>query len=546
MSLFNWIAVGMIGVGAFFMLLSIFRAVAMLPRLSAEYRRRWFLLTFFKAFFLLGYIAFIVITILDLHLPIELVTGAVFFGGALFVYIMVNLSKQTIFTLADQEEELAELNRNLEIKVHKRTQELQESMNELASEVEQRKKATRKIARMGKDLRHILDTISTGIRVIDMNHRVKQVNERFCQFTGLSRDELLGSHCYENFQGEDCRNNPNCRLRLSSKQLEIGSDTVTETNRDGQTFHFIVTYAPLHNSKGKMIGLLEDFQDITALLQAQKDKEQAQQQLMQAAKLESIGQLAAGIAHEINTPVQFIGTNIDFLGDSFNDIDHFIGQVKEEIALGKVDTKLADELEETDWDFLAEEIPQAIDQSRQGVERVRKLVQAMKEFSHPGTREMAPADINAIIENTLTISQNEWKEVAELKLELGDNLPLAPCHTDEMGQVLLNIIVNSAHAMAEKGQESGKKGELRIATRSKDNMLEIAIHDNGCGMSDEVRGKIFDPFFTTKEVGSGSGQGLAIAHDIVVNKHHGEIKVTSTPGQGTTFFIRLPLQQGQS
>lgn len=542
MTIINWAAVIMVGMGAIFMLLSIIRALAMLPRVNTAYQRRWKILTFFKGFFLLGYIAFIVITVKDLPIPVEIITGAVFFGGALFVFIIITLSKGTISTMADQEEALAELNLQLEKKVKQRTSALQESMVELAAEAKQRQKATIKMARMGKDLRHIMDTISTGIRVMDMSSRVKQVNRRFCDLTGLSREELIGSNCYENFQGEDCRSSQNCQLQLTKKNPGIHSGEVSKTNKNGQTFRFLVTSAPLVNSKGQMIGLLEDFQDITPLVQAQQEKDKVQSQLMQAAKLESVGQLAAGIAHEINTPVQFIGTNIDFLDESFEDVSGFIDQVKEAVDTGKANKKLSEDLQEADWDFLAKEIPQAINQSREGVNRVRKLVQAMKEFSHPGTREMAPADINAIIENTATISQSEWQQAADLRLELGGDIPLVPCLTDEMGQVILNILVNAGQAIADQVGDSGKKGEIRVTTQAKDNMMEIKISDTGSGMSEEVKKKIFDPFFTTREVGSGTGQGLAIVHDIITNKHHGHITVESSPGQGTTFLIKLPLQ----
>ena len=537
----DWISAGMIGVGAFFMFLSILLAVAMLPRLADYYRKRWTLLTFFTGFFLLGYIAFIVILVMDLRLPLEFVTGVVFLGGALFVFWVIRLTKYTIIDLVDKEDALNELNATLEQKVLQRTRALSESMADLSKEVVERKKANRKIARMGEELRVILDTISTGIRVIDLNHAIVQVNKKYCHFTGWSREELVGSFCYENFAGGDCRSSKDCRLESIITNQVISEGIKLKTNRDGNKFYFRITSAPLWDSDGKVIGMLEDLQDITALVTAQEEKEQAQNQLHQAAKLESVGQLAAGIAHEINTPVQFVTTNFDFLQESFDDVSTFMSQVEEAVNMEKTDASLKQALKELDWGFLSEEIPQAIEQSTEGMERVRKLVLAMKAFSHPSTREMAPADINAILDNSITISQNEWKHVADLKTEFSSDLPMVSCLTDEMGQVFLSILVNAGHTIADKVQGTHDKGYISIRTAVADGVVEITISDTGKGMDDELCAKIFDPFFTTKEVGRGTGQGLSIAYDIVVNKHHGEIKVKSTPDVGTTFTIQLPL-----
>ncbi len=261
----------------------------------------------------------------------------------------------------------------------------------------------------------------------------------------------------------------------------------------------------------------------------------------QAAKLESVGQLAAGIAHEINTPVQFVSTNLDFLGESFDDIAVFMKSVQLAMDHENTDPGLKQGMEEVDWEFLSEEIPLAIGQSVAGVERVAKLVLAMKEFSHPNTRERAPADIHTILENTITISQNEWSYVADIDRKYSMDFPLVPCLTDELGQVFLNIIVNAGHAIADKVQDSSDKGVITISSTVTDDSVEIDISDTGKGMDDELSAKIFDPFFTTKDVGKGTGQGLSIAHDIVVNKHHGELIVDSTLGTGTTFTVRLPL-----
>jgi signal transduction histidine kinase len=291
--------------------------------------------------------------------------------------------------------------------------------------------------------------------------------------------------------------------------------------------------------------------DINKRLAREQEKEQLQSRLLHTQKLESVGQLAAGIAHEINTPVQYVGTNIDFLDEAFTDLTALIKQFLSLLAKAQqtdIDPKflgaVQETVEEVDWDYLAEEIPEAINQSKDGVRRVTSIVQAMKEFSHPGSREKVPINLNRLIETTVTVARNEWKYVAEVKTDFAENLPQVPCLSDEMGQVILNLLVNAAHAIADK-QGKGKnepKGIITIATRLIDNRVEIRVQDTGSGIPEEILKKIFDPFFTTKEVGKGTGQGLAIARDVISNKHDGTLEVESVPGEGATFIIRLPLE----
>ena len=192
--------------------------------------------------------------------------------------------------------------------------------------------------------------------------------------------------------------------------------------------------------------------------------------------------------------------------------------------------------------YLTKEIPEAIQQSLEGIERVAKIVQAMKEFSHPGSEEKTAIDLNSAIESTLTVARNEWKYVADMVMELDPTLPLVPCLPGELNQVVLNIIVNAAHAITDVvGDGSRGKGTITVSTRRDGGWVEIRITDTGTGIPEAVRDKVFDPFFTTKEVGKGTGQGLAIAHDVVVKKHGGTLTFTSEIGQGTVFRIRLPL-----
>ncbi|MDY0165211.1 MAG: ATP-binding protein [Thermoguttaceae bacterium] len=272
-----------------------------------------------------------------------------------------------------------------------------------------------------------------------------------------------------------------------------------------------------------------------------------QAELAQAHRLEAIGQLAAGIAHEINTPTQYIGDNTRFLGDAFRDIHRVMDCVEQLLAAeDPPDTKLLDRLriaaKAADLRFLAGEIPQAITQSLEGVQHVAKIVRAMKEFSHPGGEGKTAVDLNRIVESTLTVCRNEWKYVAEMVTDFDPALPPVPCLPAELNQAILNIVINAAHAIAEKVGESGEKGIITVRTRSDGDAAEIRIEDTGTGIPDHLRSRIFDLFFTTKAPGQGTGQGLTMAQAIIIEKHGGTIECQSEPGIGTTFIIRLPLE----
>ncbi len=283
-----------------------------------------------------------------------------------------------------------------------------------------------------------------------------------------------------------------------------------------------------------------------------KEKLSLESRLHQAEKLESVGRLAAGIAHEINTPTQYVGTNIDFLNDASTDISELLEQLSRLITTAHNDKKLEDNFASTakeyfetaDWEFLQEEIPKALIQSQEGLRRITKIVSAMKNFSHPGSGELEPSDINIGIQSTVTLTTNEWKYAAEMDMQLDTTLPLVPCYPDELNQVFLNMIINSAHAIAEHTQKNAEnKGLITIQTIKDGNYARIHITDSGGGMPDEVVERVFEPFYTTKEVGKGTGQGLAIAHDVIVNKHHGSIDVQTDLGRGTTFIISLPIER---
>jgi signal transduction histidine kinase len=266
--------------------------------------------------------------------------------------------------------------------------------------------------------------------------------------------------------------------------------------------------------------------------------------------LESVGQLAAGISHEINTPTQYVGDNTRFLRDAFQDLLK-VHQKYSELAEACRTSVIAAELlaevdaaaQEADVEFLIQEIPKAIEQSLEGTERISKIVQSMKDFAHPGIAVKQSCDLNKAIDSTITVACSEWKYVAEMVTNFDATLPLVPCLQGEFNQVVLNMIINASHAIGDViGDGSSGKGTITISTHRAGDWAEIRVGDTGTGIPEANRARIFDPFFTTKQVGKGTGQGLAISHNVVVEKHGGTISVESEEGAGTTFVIRLPLE----
>ena len=319
--------------------------------------------------------------------------------------------------------------------------------------------------------------------------------------------------------------------------------------KDGSPLIEEATITPVRNAGGEITHFVAVKQDITERKEAERQRAMMEIQLRQAQKLESIGQLAAGIAHEINTPTQYIGDNARFLRDAFGDLQEvnrrFL-QLLEAARHGAVSDEVVreveDQMDEADMEYLGEEIPRAIEHTLEGVERVTKIVRAMKNFSHPGSDEKTPIDLNKAIESTLTVSRNEWKYHADLVVDLEPGLPPVPCLPGELNQVILNLIINAAHAIADVvGDGSNGKGTLAVRTRLDGDWAEIRVEDSGGGIPEQVRERIFDPFFTTKPVGKGTGQGLAISRSAIVDRHGGTIHFETQPGAGTAFIVRLPL-----
>jgi PAS domain S-box-containing protein len=407
------------------------------------------------------------------------------------------------------------------------------------SDITERKAANDELKRLYAETELLLASISSVLIHLDPDGKITRWNAAAELVFGIPAAEALG-RCCRSLPWS----NPEIPSRLEVLAKRHGSERfshVAVKRSDGEERILDLTANPIC-ADGECSGLL-------VLGNDQTQQAQLELSLQQAQKLESIGQLAAGIAHEINTPMQFVCDNIEFLSECseklFEVVDHYHRNLDAAFP-GKSWTErcreLGEVIERNQFRMIREQVPQAIAESLDGVKRVINIVRAMKEFSHQGHEERVGVDLNNAIRSTIVISRNRWKYTADLETELDANLPTLHCLPAEINQVLLNLIVNAADAVAEKvGDQGDAKGKIVVRSQSHKDRIIVEVEDTGCGVPDEIRNRIFDPFFTTKEVGKGTGQGLAICYNIVVNKHQGTIDVESAPGVGTTFRVSLPI-----
>ncbi len=337
--------------------------------------------------------------------------------------------------------------------------------------------------------------------------------------------------CYEQW-GHTCT----CQNCPVEKVKITGESSYAEVKTDNGKI-YAATASPIHDENGKVLGIVHSRLDITR----QKEMEA---KLQHNQKMESVGQLAAGIAHELNTPIQYISDNLNFLKRAFESIQEKINEQVKIIHNDPVNTdKIANNLQDMcDNGYELKEAPNAFADALYGTSHIAKIVSAMKDFTHPEGSSPETSDLNQIVSNAVTISKNEWKYVAEVDTDFEDEILNITCMPGSLLQVIINMIVNSSHAIADKTTDTEHIGNITIKTRKEGNNAIIELADNGTGIQDKHINNIFDPFFTTKEVGKGTGQGLAITHDIIVNKHKGKIDLKTINGEGTTFTLTLPIQ----
>ncbi len=340
------------------------------------------------------------------------------------------------------------------------------------------------------------------------------------------------------------------KLKAREKTIRVLIQRVEAATTDGHSAFWVLEQ---NISLEKMIAsrTLEINSQKEQLAQALAELRGTQAKLLQAEKLQAIGQLAAGIAHEINTPTQYVSDNTVFAQRAVSGLLEAFAAAEAVVKAAKaasLEPELVQNAEKTrakaKFDYVAKQLPRALEQALEGLGRIGSIVHAMKEFSHPSGVEKRPANLREAIESTVAVARHEWKYVAEVEVNLDPDLPLVPILRNEFNQVILNLIVNAAHAIGEVTEGGAtRKGKITITGQQHEETVELRVSDDGAGIPEAARPRVFEPFFTTKEVGKGTGQGLAIAYSVVVDKHRGNIFFETERGVGTTFVIRLPLER---
>jgi PAS domain S-box-containing protein len=424
------------------------------------------------------------------------------------------------------EKQLANLNQQLENLVEKRTEQLRCRNTELtASE---------------KRYRSLVETMHEGIFAVDQEGRLTYVNRQMSNMLGMAPEALIGKECALLIEAKQ-REVFETKLKSANGQSTLKFE-INFTRSDGHIVSTLVTPTTLDDREECYHGFFAVVTDITHL-------KQLQTQLLHAQKLESIGQLAAGIAHEINTPTQYVMNNTRFLDDAFKELvevfevyEALLYALKNGLATSVALENVEMSREKHQPDSLFKEISEAFHDTFDGLERISNIVTSVKRFARPGQDATVLADLNDAIRNTIAVSTNVWKNVAHVEMDLDPVLPSVPCNISDINQVILNLIVNAAHAIADQQivNNSATKGTIILKTRNIGNFVELRVTDTGSGIPEGIHSRIFDPFFTTRKVGKGTGQGLAIARTIITENHHGSIDFETGVGRGTTFVIRLP------
>jgi PAS domain S-box-containing protein len=374
--------------------------------------------------------------------------------------------------------------------------------------------------------------------------KIINVNDHFVSILGYAKPEIIGKPVLNLWK------NPEERIKLSlklSKNKYCENFEAEFIKKDGSSLCGLIS-AQLINLKGvpHIIGMTRD---LSQLKQDEKEKNRLKIELQQSQRMQSIGTLAAGIAHEINSPLQFTNDNVDFISNALDDIMKLVNTYKNLMMSCHTDedkenakNTIAEIEKKINLEFLTKEMPDALTQTKEGIARIRKIVNAMKNYSNFNNEEKKPANINETLENAELISRNEWKYHAEVENEFAQDMQYLNCYEPELNQVFMNLIVNAAHTTKDAvDQKIIEKGRIFVKTSMNNNKFLIVISDNGLGIPKEYQERVYDPFFTTKEVGKGTGQGLSIAHKIVTERHGGKIWFETELNKGTTFYVEIPL-----
>jgi PAS domain S-box-containing protein len=416
---------------------------------------------------------------------------------------------------------------------------LESKSRELFHASESLRQTTAALRQEASMTRAILQTAGEAIVSFSADGEILAVNPAAERVFGTSAETLIGGNIAQLLERGDLQQLIDHDFFVSDATAIKNCHCLRGCRHDGSCFELELAASRVELDATMLFTWM--IRDVTERISLER-------QLAYAQKMESVGRLAAGVAHEINTPMQYVGANLQFVRDAFEAIVELLNchrKLLKSCESGGWGSELCDAIRTIEQrrktDYLLSEVAPALEQAGDGCQRVTSIVSAMKEFSHPGQQRKHQVDVNQAIVSTVTICRNEWKYVAEVDLQLDAELPEVLCFASDLNQAVLNLIVNAAHAIAER-QERDKMGIIRIQTARRDDYIEICVSDTGVGIDPHVRERIFDPFFTTKPVGKGTGQGLSIVYSVIVEKHGGAIHVDSQPGQGTTFTLRIPAQ----
>jgi len=417
--------------------------------------------------------------------------------------------------------------------------------NQVRKDIKRRESTEKLINEESEKNTAILSTMPSILVILDAEERITDWNDMATTTFNITRKDALGHRLIDLGLGEDISK---IQLRASNSDNTLVFPKVRYECPDGKLgiVHFTASFIRDHQES--LLGSVLLGRDILVDMKQQHED-------LQTQKMESIGRLSAGIAHEINTPIQYIGDNIRFLQDAFSDIQQLLAKYDIltnnigdncEKSTQEMMNAIQESIDDIDLAFILEETAPAFEHALEGIHRVSKIVTAMRSFSYKEQYdEKVATDINQCLKNTVTVARNEYKYVAELVMDLDENLPRVFCVAGAINQVFLNILVNAAHAIEEKigNHDSGEKGLISISTCVNEDMVTIRFVDTGTGVPDKVINKIFEPFFTTKAIGKGTGQGMSLSHRIIVDEHRGKIEVRNRLEEsGAEFLVSLPLK----
>ncbi|HYJ40643.1 MAG TPA: ATP-binding protein [Steroidobacteraceae bacterium] len=375
-------------------------------------------------------------------------------------------------------------------------------------------------------LRTMIDLIPAFIYAKDAQSRFTAANKLVANRMGVEPADLIGKTDFDFFPREHAEKFfADEQALIRSGVPLIDHEELAFDKTRGKDRVILTSKIPLRDEAGNLTGIVGTGLDIT-------DRKDAEARMASSDRLESIGRLAAGVAHEINTPIQYLNDSVTFIRDGVGELLVYIDELHKATDARPASSE--------DVDYMREELPPALTRVAEGLSRITEIVRSMKVFSHADQREMSEVDLNCSISSTLVVARSEYRDVADVETDFGE-IPRVTCHGGQINQVVLNLVVNAAHAIGDQIKKGGTRGRISIRTHEENGRVVISIADTGGGIPEAIRAHIFDPFFTTKEVGRGTGQGLSVSRNVVIKGHGGELDFITEPGKGTTFFVRLPI-----